>query len=90
MNWGKMSRAERDAAYNNTDAVKNSAELNDARIKASAAFRQAHPEASRPALRAQGAQQLGSLPRRRSRTRPASSSSMAATGSATAATSSPA
>ena len=42
MNWGKMSRAERDAAYNNSDAVKNSTELNEARIKASAAFRQAH------------------------------------------------
>ena len=42
MNWGMMSRAERDAAYNNSDAVKNSAELNEARIKASAAFRQAH------------------------------------------------
>jgi arylformamidase len=42
MNWGTMSRAERDAAYNNTDAVRNSSELNDARIAASAAFRQAH------------------------------------------------
>jgi acetyl esterase/lipase len=42
MNWGTMSRAQRDAAYNNTDAVKNSAELNDARIAASAAFRKAH------------------------------------------------
>ena len=36
MNWGKMSRAERDAAYNNTDAVKNSAELNAERESASA------------------------------------------------------
>jgi arylformamidase len=44
MNWGTMSRAERDAAYNNTDAVKNSAELNEARIAASAAFRKAHPQ----------------------------------------------
>jgi arylformamidase len=44
MNWGAMSRAERDAAYNNTMAVKNSAELNAAREAASAAFRQAHPE----------------------------------------------
>ena len=35
MNWGAMSRAERDAAYNNTDAVKNSNELNEARIAAS-------------------------------------------------------
>ncbi len=44
MNWGTMSRAERDAAYNNTMAVKNSAELNAAREAASAAFRQAHPQ----------------------------------------------
>ena len=44
MNWGMMSRAERDAAYNNSDAVKNSAELNAARIAASAAFRKAHPK----------------------------------------------
>ena len=42
--WGSMSRDERDAAYNNTNAVKNSAELNAAREAASAAFRQAHPE----------------------------------------------
>ena len=28
--WGMMTKAERDAAYNNTDAVKNSAELNAA------------------------------------------------------------
>jgi hypothetical protein len=44
MNWGTMSRDERDAAYNNTDAVKNSAALNAAREAASAAFRKAHPE----------------------------------------------
>jgi acetyl esterase/lipase len=44
MNWGTMSKAERDAAYNNSDAVKNSTELNEARIAASAAFRKAHPE----------------------------------------------
>lgn len=42
MNWGMMSRAERDAAYNNSDAVKNSAELNAARVAASAEFRKAH------------------------------------------------
>src|SRR5215203_2898279 len=42
--WGMMTKAERDAAYNNSDAVKNSAELNEARIAASAAFRKAHPE----------------------------------------------
>ncbi len=43
MNWGTLSKAERDAAYNNSDAVKNSAALNEARIAASAAFRAAHP-----------------------------------------------
>ena len=43
MDWGKMSRAERDAAYNNTLAVKNSAELNAEREAASAEFRRAHP-----------------------------------------------
>ena len=62
MNWGKMSRAERDAAYNNTDAVKNSAELNAARVAASAAFRKAHPAASRPALRSPGAQRWDLFP----------------------------
>src|SRR5580692_9034001 len=44
MDWGAMSRAERDAAYNNSAAVKNSAELNAARGAASAAFRAAHPK----------------------------------------------
>src|SRR5258708_18235662 len=43
MNWGMMTKAERDAAYNNSDAVKNSPKLNAARIAASAAFRKAHP-----------------------------------------------
>jgi arylformamidase len=43
MNWGAMSRAERDAAYNNSAAVRNSADLNAARVAASAAFRAAHP-----------------------------------------------
>jgi acetyl esterase/lipase len=43
MNWGAMSRAERDAAYNNSDAVKDSPALNAAREKASAEFRAAHP-----------------------------------------------
>ncbi len=38
MNWGMMTKAERDAAYNNSDAVKNSAELNEARIAASEPF----------------------------------------------------
>ena len=42
-NWGMMSKAERDAAYNNSDAVKNSPALNEARIEASAEFRRAHP-----------------------------------------------
>jgi arylformamidase len=39
--WGTMSRAERDRAYNNTEAVINSAELNAARIRDSEAFRAA-------------------------------------------------
>ena len=37
--WGRLSRAERCAAYNNSDAVKNSPLLNEARIAASARFR---------------------------------------------------
>ena len=41
--WGAMSRAERDAAYNNTAAVANSAALNAERIAASAAFRASVP-----------------------------------------------
>jgi arylformamidase len=44
MNWGTLSRAERDAAYNNSEAVKDSATLNAARETASAGFRSAHPE----------------------------------------------
>jgi arylformamidase len=40
--WGTMSRADRDAAYNNSAAVKNSAELNAAREAEAAAFRAAH------------------------------------------------
>ena len=43
MNWGAMSRAERDAAYDNIAAVGNSAELHAARATAAAAFRAAHP-----------------------------------------------
>jgi arylformamidase len=43
MNWGAMSRAERDAAYDNSGAVKNSLQLNTARAAASAEFRAAHP-----------------------------------------------
>ena len=42
MNWGKLTRAERDAAYDNSGAVANSAALNAAREAASAAFRAAH------------------------------------------------
>ena len=41
--WGMMTKAERDGAYNNSDGVRNSAELNAARIAASEAFRAAHP-----------------------------------------------
>jgi acetyl esterase/lipase len=43
LDWGSMSHAERDAAYNNTAAVAQSAVLNGAREIASAAFRAAHP-----------------------------------------------
>ena len=43
MNWGAMSRAERDAAYNNSAAVADSPVLNAAREAASVAFRAAHP-----------------------------------------------
>lgn len=38
--WGRLSHAERNAAYNNSEAVKNSPALNEARIAASATFRQ--------------------------------------------------
>lgn len=41
--WGGMTRAARDAAYNNTAAVAESAVLSSAREVASAAFRAAHP-----------------------------------------------
>lgn len=43
MNWGTLSRAERDAAYNNPAAVADSAVLSSARELASSAFRAAHP-----------------------------------------------
>jgi arylformamidase len=42
MHWGEMTRAARDAAYNNNAAVANSAELNRARVEASAAYRAAN------------------------------------------------
>lgn len=42
--WGTLTRAERDAAYNNSAAVANSAALNAAREARSAAFRAAHTE----------------------------------------------
>jgi len=45
MNWGMMSRAERDAAYNNSAAVANSPALNEARIAASRSFRAERPGA---------------------------------------------
>jgi arylformamidase len=44
MNWGTLSKAERDAAYNNSAAVPNSPALNAARETSSAQFRAAHPE----------------------------------------------
>ncbi len=45
LDWGAMSRADRDAAYDNTAAVADSAELNAARAARSASFRAAHPGA---------------------------------------------
>lgn len=44
MDWGAMSRAERDAAYNNSAAVANSAEHVARWTAASAAWRAAHPK----------------------------------------------
>jgi len=43
MNWSKLSRAARDAAYNNRDAVANSAELLAACAAAAATFRATTP-----------------------------------------------
>src|SRR5438105_1133408 len=45
MDWETLSRKERDAAYNNTEAVADSGALSEARIAASAAIRAAHPGA---------------------------------------------
>jgi arylformamidase len=45
MDWGRMSRAERDASYNNSAAVADSAARNEERNTASAAVRAAHPAA---------------------------------------------
>jgi arylformamidase len=44
MNWGALSRAERDAAYDNISAVTDSFFLNAARAEASLTFRAAHPD----------------------------------------------
>lgn len=44
MNWGERDRAARDAAYNNTAHVADSAALIAAREQRSAAFRAAHPQ----------------------------------------------
>jgi len=43
MSWGRLSQAERDAAYNNGTAVANSAQLVKARNEASAAYRGEKP-----------------------------------------------
>jgi arylformamidase len=45
MDWGAMSRAARDAAYNNGAAVANSAALSQERREASAVYRAAHGKA---------------------------------------------
>jgi hypothetical protein len=47
MDWGSMSRAERDAAYNNSAAVPDSPALNADRIAASAVCRAALGHLSR-------------------------------------------
>ena len=44
LRWGNLSRAERDASYNNSAAVPDSPALNAAREARSAAFRAAHPD----------------------------------------------
>ena len=62
MKWGMLSQAERDAAYNNSAAVPDSAVLNAAREVASSAFRVTTSAAPRPALRQEGAQHLGPVP----------------------------
>ncbi|HYZ23108.1 MAG TPA: alpha/beta hydrolase [Rhodopila sp.] len=41
--WGRLSQAERDAAYNNTEAVADSSVLNAAREVASSVFRSTNP-----------------------------------------------
>ena len=88
MNWGAMSRAERDAAYDNVGAVKDSMALNAARAAASEAFRGAHAE--HLDLRyGKRERNRGTCFRQRTRKRRASCSSMVATGSATARSSSP-
>ena len=43
MDWGRMSRAERDASYNNSAAVPERDALTAERIAASKAFRDARP-----------------------------------------------
>jgi arylformamidase len=45
MDWGNLTQAERDAAYNNSLAVADSVALNEARSAASATFRAARPGA---------------------------------------------
>jgi len=44
MNWGSLSQAERDAAYDNARAVPNTAQLRAAREATSAAYRAAYPD----------------------------------------------
>ena len=61
--WGLLSQAERDAAYNNSAHVADSAVLNAAREVASSAFRAGQSAASGPALRQAGARHAGTCSR---------------------------
>ncbi len=64
-----MDRAARDAAYDNSGAVVNSATLSTERNATSEAIRAAHPGALGPALRHGGAAEMGTCSRPRIRRR---------------------
>ncbi len=83
--WGRLTQAQRDARYNNSDAVANSQEIVAELREASAAVRADAPGGLDQAYGAAERQQARPVPRHRPAPRRACSSSMAATGSATAA-----
>ncbi len=64
--WGLLSKAERDAAYNNSEAVADSPVLNAAREMASSVFRATNQMHLDSALRHARAEHLGPVPGRRS------------------------